>query len=259
MESPLIHTSRRPTAREPRWRLVARRLAMLVAAAALAIVLLAADQPAVPAPSPDSDPQTALQEGNRLFGDGQLEAAVDAYRSGYRPGIVHPTLAYNLGTALHHLDRIPEAILWYRRGADTDDTWLQENLWLARRTVGSQALPAGSWLASWVPRASGLRLAAIGLAWLGLALLIVSTRIPWWTALTAGLLGAALYLSAHGLERWGPAQGVLLQSCASEAGELPAGTEAWVHRRSDDSWSVLSGGARLNCPSESIELVFEHR
>ncbi len=234
------------------WRLFARRFSMLSGALFLALALLAADPPT----SDGADPQVALREGNRLFRDGQLEAAVETYRGAYRPGILHPTLAYNLGTALHHLDQIPEAILWYHRGADADDPWLQENLWLARRTLGSQAVPPGNWLARWVPWANSLRLAAIGLAWLGLLLLIVSSRIPWWTALSVGLLGTALYLGAHGLDRWGPAQGVLLQPCATAAGELPAGTEAWVRRQADQSWAVLSGGARLNCPADAIKLVF---
>ena len=88
------------------------------------------------------DSRAALNEGNRRFRDGQIEAAVEAYLRGYSPAAPHPTLLYNLGTALHHLDRLPEAILWYRRAAESDDLWLKDNLLLARRSLGSQ-IPGG--------------------------------------------------------------------------------------------------------------------
>lgn len=227
-----------------------RRIAICLGAVSLAFLTLAAATGDAPA----TDPQTALVEGNRLFRNGQVEAAVAAYQQGYAPSSPNPTLLYNLGTALHHLDRLPEAILWYRRAADSTDPWLQDNLWLARRSLGSQVLPPGGSL-GWLTRHSGaLRLAAIVLAWATLLLVIFSARFPTWTLLASAALACALYGAAVVVDRWGPHPAVVLADCHSPGGELPAGTETWVRRDADGRWRI-SGSTNATCDDAAIALV----
>ncbi len=214
----------------------------------LAFATGAGDGPAV-------DSQTALNEGNRHFRDGRLDQAVTAYEAGYSAKSPHPTLLYNLGTTLHHLDRLPEAILWYRRAAASDDPWLAENLWLARRSLGSQILPAGGSV-GWLGRHTGaLRLVAIAIAWLILLLVLSSPKMPGWALITVSLLTVTLYGSAAAIDRWGPRPAVILSDCFTSAGDLPAGTEAWVSRGADGRWTI-SGSENVVCPAETIELIF---
>jgi hypothetical protein len=196
-----------------------------------------------------------LEEGNRYFRNGQLEEAIAAYRSGYSPSSPHPTLLYNLGTALHHRDQLPEAILWYRRAGSSEDPWLQENLWLARRSLGSQALPpGGSW--GWLTRhADSLRLAAIVLGWISLLLVILWPHLPGWGLVTVALLAVGLYGGAWGVNRWGPREAVVLEDCSSVGGELPAGTETWVRRNPDGGWRI-SGSGNAVCDADAVALVF---
>ena len=203
-----------------------------------------------------SDPMAALSEGNRLFRDGLVEAAAEAYRAGYDPDSPHPTLVYNLGTALHHLDRLPEAILWYRRGESSDDPWLEENLWLARRTLGSQILPATG-VISLVNRYAGwLRLAAIVCAWIALVVLWVS---PWFGAaprrgfaVSIFIIAGALYGTAAISGSLGSRPAVLLEDCATLAGDLPAGTEVWVRRRADGAWRIAASSEEAICPAQAV-------
>ncbi len=206
------------------------------------------------------DPETALDDGNRLFKSGRIEAAVEVYRRGYVPRVPrvpHPTLAYNLGTALHHLGRLPEAVLWYRRAGGSGDPWLEENLWLARRRLGSQVLPPVGPLGSLARQVDALRLAAIAAAWATFLALIAVRRFPLWGFLTSALLAGALYGAAAGVERWGPRPAVLVADCTSAAGEFPAGTEAWVRPLADGRFRV-SGSAAV-CDRETVELVFPQR
>ena len=86
------------------------------------------------AASTQTVPIDSLREGNRLFREGRLEEAREAYAAGYLPDQPHPVLAYNLATTAHRLGQLPEAILWYRRSAAVNpgDPWLQENLAGAR-------------------------------------------------------------------------------------------------------------------------------
>ena len=200
---------------------------------------------ATAADEPATDPLTALHEGNRLFRNGHVEAAVEAYRAGYSPAAPHPTLVYNLGTALHHLERLPEAILWYRRAGGSDDPWLADNLWLARRSLGSQVLPAGGFSGALTRRADVLRWVAVGLAWASLVLVIARPRWPIWALAAALLLGAALYATAAVAQR---------ADCRTDAGELLAGTEAWVRPLADGGFQVAGSG--LDCPAEVVALVF---
>ena len=206
-----------------------------------------------PAPEALSDPVAALNEGNRLFRNGQLERAVEVYRQGWEPENPHPTLVYNLGTALHHLGHLPEAVLWYRRAADSNDPWLEENLWLARRSLGSQALPPGGVAGTLAGHGALLRWSAVALAWIGLLAFLAWREMPKWLLLTAFLATAVLYGTAWGLEKWGPEPAVLLVDCASPAGELPAGSEAWVKHQGDGAFRVV--GTEATCPPEAVGLV----
>ncbi len=238
-----------------------RRGAALGLAAVLVVSALAA---AIP-PEGTADPVAALNEGNRLFRNGRLEEAVEAYRAGYSPADPHPTLLYNLATVLHHLDRLPEAVLWYRRAAGSKDPWLEENLRLARRSLGSQALPPGGNFGRLKPWTDAMRWSAVGLAWIGLVLLAWRSRLPLspsgdqggktrWAAIPVAVLAAALYGGAFAVDRWGPRPAVLLEDCATAAGELPAGTEAWVRHLDDGRYLVPGTG--LVCPATAVAPVF---
>ena len=210
------------------------------------------------APSTDDgradDPISALTEGNRMFRDGLIEEAAAAYRRGFDPEAPHPTLVYNLGTALHHLDRLPEAILWYRRGVGSDDPWLDENLWLARRTLGSQTLPATGITSLISRQAKWLRIAAVALAWVAFGLLVIGAprRIP---ALTLFFVAGLLYATAAGSTRLGPEAAVLLEDCTTSAGDLPAGTEVWVKRQPDGDWRITAHSDEAICPATAVEPV----
>ena len=229
--------------------LVLRKLSTLVAALVLGFLTIAAAED-----GPEVDPQVALAEGNRHFEEGRYDEAAAAYQQGYSSATPHPTLLYNLGATLHHLDRLPEAILWYRRADTKEDAWLQENLWLARRSLGSQQLPPGG-LFGWLGRhTTQLQVVAIGLSWATLLILILWNRIPNWLPGVLAFLAATLFVVGLAVERWGPHPAVLLEDCVSGAGEVPAGTEAWV-RRTTAGWSV-SGTAGMVCPAESAALIF---
>ncbi len=222
-------------------------LAVLFTATFVAVA--SADAPAA------TDPMIALGEGNRLFRDGRLEEAAAAYEAGYRADAAHPTLVYNLGTTLHHLDRLPEAILWYRRAGDSDDAWMHDNLWLARRTLGSQRLPAGGVDGLLVRYGSHLAYAGIVLAWLTLGLIVLGERVPTWTWVLAALLAVACFGTSMGASRWASQPAVLMQDCRTEVGELPAGTEAWVRRQPDGQWRIAAESTPL-CPPDSVALVY---
>ena len=253
---------------------------LLGALAAIAVSTAAIDESqAATSPGATDATQAALYEGNRLFRDDQVEAAVAAYLEGYSPRAPHPTLFYNLGTALHHLDRLPEAILWYRRAARAGDRssgrrlgegpsptpdatsglwragdpWLEENLWLARRSLGSQVLrPAGlpGRLASYTTSA---RTVAVAIAWITLLLAVARAEIPAWAVAAAAVLAISLYGGAAALDRWGPQPAVLLRDCSTSAGELPAGTEVWV--RPDAAGWRISGTGYPTCPPDVVELI----
>lgn len=231
---------------------VGLRLALALAALGLggAVVAAADGDPA----DPTADPVAALEAGNGLFRDGRLEEAVAAYRAGWDPSRPNPTLLYNLGTTLHHLDRLPEAILWYRRAAGSDDPWLDENLWLARRTLGSRSLPPHGLLGLVARAGHPIELAAIVLAWAALLLWIGWPRFAG-AALAAAALALGLWGAAAGAEQWGPRAVVVLEDCATGGGDLPAGSEAWASRDGDGPWRI-SGVDGGTCPPSAAEAVF---
>lgn len=200
------------------------------------------------------DPLTALAEGNRLFRNGEYAAAVDTYRAGYTTDAPHPTLVYNLGTALHHLDRLPEAVLWYRRAGDSDDPWLEENLWLARRSLGSQIMPSAGLAGHLARHGTLLRGVAVILAWGAFAMILLwRDGRPPWVLPTAFALTLAVYMTAVGAEHWGPKAAVLLEECRSGGSDLPAGTEAWVRPLDDGTFRLA--GTEVTCPESSVGLV----
>jgi tetratricopeptide (TPR) repeat protein len=219
------------------------RLLRLVFAASLGLL--------APAAGFAADPVAALSEGNGLVQEGKLEEAVAAYLAGYDPQAVHPTLAYNLGATYQRMGALPEAILWYRRAERADDPWLEDNLLLARRSLGSQTVGnRGPWgqLGQWGAALQGV---AIALSWL--AALAAWRRWP--RALTVACLAGAL--GALGLVQLAvsrqPRAGVLLKDCAPGNGTLTAGTELWVTPAAA-GWRI-AGSNDAVCPPETIELV----
>ena len=216
---------------------------MTAALAALALILLAV-----------TSPQEALREGNRLFEQGDLEAALDAYAAGWN-GPPDPVLAYNLGATAHHLGRMPEAVLWYRRAeaASLDEPWLRENLGIARRALGVPPEgPRSAW-DLWARSGRWLALSGVVLAWAALALLLARRRVA-----PVALLAGLTFASGIVLSLRGPQAAVLLEDCPAEAPGLAAGSEVWVTPAGDGTWRVLGGvggPSGLLCPGPAVGLV----
>ncbi|MEM8963358.1 MAG: hypothetical protein AAGD38_17865 [Acidobacteriota bacterium] len=229
-----------------------RRLLILGLALATALSLVAAtssEQSAI-------DAVRALEEGNRLARENRLDEAVDAYERGWDPGQPHPTLAYNLATTLHQLDRLPEAVLWYHRVGAREDAWRDENLFLARRSLGSQQIDNHSvW--SWIStNGAWFQTLAVLAAWAALIVVLLGER--WGTGRIVPLSLIALAVLAWGsvgvagmLE---PRAAVLLEDCRGDLGDLPAGTEAWVRPSGDDQFRVLATPV-IVCSEDTIALV----
>jgi hypothetical protein len=208
-----------------------------------------------------ADPGAALREGNYLFRSGDLDAALDAYTAGWDGS--DPVLAYNLGTTAHHLGRLPEALLWYRRAEPglVGDPWLRDNLRLARAQLRAEGrtAPHGptSW-AFWMESRPWLLATGTALAWAALLLLV----LPLPPALRRRTFGPAALLSflTFGagllLPRIGPRPAVLLQDCVSRRGTLPSGSEVWVTSSADREWHILDVREEaLRCPAGGIGLV----
>lgn len=229
------------------------RPASLAAAALLALLLPGAVPLACPAAPADGE--AALVEGNRRFRDGDYAGAIEAYSSGYGSGS-NPVLAYNLGVAAHRLERLPEAILWYRRAQLSlgADSWLQDNLELARSALGTPERPRPPG-ARWVERRSLLLIAGTVLAW-SVLVLTLRTRHRRWAIALAAALSLLSFAAGTLLGRLGPRAAVLLADCPGAAGGgLPAGTEVWV-REDGQGWRVL-GEPEAVCPVEAVALVDE--
>jgi hypothetical protein len=208
-----------------------------------------------PAPPPGAEP--ALREGNRRFQAGDFEGAIAAYTAGYDGS--DPLLAYNIGTAAHHLERLPEALLWYRRAEAGDgggDPWLRENLELVRaqlRDGGAGAAPRTAW-SYWMEHGRQLAWTGLLLAWAAVpAVLLPRSARGRRTALLAVALAAGLpFAGGLWLGLRGPKPGVLLHDCAGPAGKLPAGSEIPVFP-AEGSWRVP--GLDLVCPADAVGLV----
>lgn len=210
---------------------------------------------AAPAPRPDA--AAALREGNRRFHAGDLEGAMAAYAAGYDGS--DPLLAYNLGTAAHHLERLPEALLWYRRAlaARADHPWLRENLDLVRkqlRAAGGQPETAAAW-SFWMERRQELLWSGILLAWAALPAVLLPRSARTRRAAVAAVAVAASLPFAAGLllSRNGPRPAVLLEDCGGPERRLPAGSEVHVVPGGGQGWRVPGSG--LACPAEAVGLV----
>lgn len=204
--------------------------------------------------------ETALREGNRLFRAGRLEEALAAYAGGWDPRSPQPVLAYNLGTTAHHLGRLPEAVLWYRRAAPGlgGDRWLVENLARARRDLGTGApappgLPAR--LAAWW---SWLLAAGAASAWVWLALLLLGRGAEdrlWSPADLPGLVAGLLLLSALVTPFLAPRPAVLLEPCGGGEAALPAGAEVWGRPAEGGAFRIELPGTEILCPPGAAEPV----
>ena len=253
--------------------------------AALALCLL------LPAAA-DPPPETALREGNRLFRDGDLPGARDAWAEGWRDaggpqGSAAALLAYNLGTTAQLRGELPEAVLWYRRAelGRPGDPWLADNLALARESLAAEGSvtvrPRGVWRLA-VEGRLWLRIAGVALAWAALVCLAWAFRRPLRpagrrraavavTALLAALAGLAWGAAALAAAR-GPRPAVLLAPCPAAPGgpaadtsagtstsmgggaELSPGSEVWVLPH-DGGFRVLGQEPSPVCPAPAVGLV----
>lgn len=223
------------------------------------------------APTPSPDAAAALREGNRRFHTGDLEGAMEAYAAGYGRAAgddgTDPLLAYNLGTVAHHLDRLPEALLWYRRGmagdpggsAHADNPWLRENLELVREQLhaGGARNGTAAW-SFWMDHRRRLVWLGIVLAWAALPAVLLprSARTRQIALLAVAIAAGAPFAAGLLLDRRGPQPAVLLEDCGGEAGRLPAGSEIWVFPTDPQDgrgWRVP--GRDLVCPEPAVGLV----
>ena len=226
---------------------------MLMPGAVRLAILAAVAAAALPA-SAQIDQISALREGNRLFREGRVEEAHEAYLRGYDADLPHSILFYNLGTTAHHLGRLPEAILWYRRAETLSprDPWLRDNLEIARDTLGLRPYSAPGFSGEIVRNARALYYLAALLAWAGALLWLLRGRHPPLVPLV--LLGSGLLVYAGTLlaSRSAPAAAVLIEDCTSTAGDLPAGSEVWVVRFGTEAIEVAAGRLSLQCQREAV-------
>ena len=197
--------------------------------------------------------EEALVAGNQLFEEGRYEEALDAYERGYRASGPHPTLVYNLAATLHRLDRLPEAILWYSRG-DAEDPWVQENLWLARRSLGSQQIPPSGWSRLITEYRGTFVIGSILIAWLTLLLVALDPKLGPRPIGVLCLVALALYGLGTAAAVGAPKAAVLLEDRTAALGPIPAGTEAWV-RKDEQGFRILGTVDPVTCPETSIGLV----
>ena len=226
-------------------------LALWIAGSMVTGRLEATPTPNLPSVTPTSDAETS-GVGLELFEQGLYEEAAAVYAANLDPERPNATVIYNLATALHHQGELPQAILWYLRG-DGEDPWLQENLFLARRSLGSQRLQLDGLYGVLHRHGKWLGFALIAWIWLsGLPALLLpkaGARI----AIVAALAGTLTYLSLAGLQLNSPQQVVLLQDCEIGAAKLPAGTEAWA-RPVTEGWKI-HGDSEAICPTGTLEPV----
>jgi hypothetical protein len=244
---------------------------LTVALPALGLALAAAGAwPALRPPGGDAGAEAAsraaLELGNRLVRDGDLDGALAAYAAGWRAGHGGDSdglLAYNLGTTAHRAGRLPEALLWYRRSAALRprDPWLADNLALVRAELAApRQAPPGA-LARLAASRGRLAAAATAAAWLALALLALRPRLEgrrgvatpvarWgWAPVAAAAL--ALWCAGPLAAVGAPRPAVLLADCAGASGMVPAGAEVWVRRDGGRGWA-LAGPEGPACPASAV-------
>lgn len=220
----------------------------------LLLLLLLCAAP-IRAQAPEEDP---LEQGNRLFRSGRIQEALTTYLAGWDPEAPDPVLAYNLGTTAHHLGRLADAVLWYRRALDADtggadDLWLEENLRRARHRLGAPRLPPPDLSTRLAQhRAPAWILGALA-GWVALGLLLVGRRAPRKAADILLLLTALLMATALLLPRLAAWPAVVLEPCGD--GALPAGAEVWARSREDGRVSVGTADGTVLCPADTVEPV----
>lgn len=205
-------------------------------------------------PAAVGDRVGSLREGNRLFREGRLEEAYEAYRGGWDAAAPHPILVYNLATTAHHLGRLPEAILWYRRAErlTPGDPWIEENLHQARASLGLTPYPAPG-LATLIARHRSLLyyLAAL-VAWAGTVLWMARPRTSARLATALVVAAVAVYAVVAITATRAPTPAVLLEDCSDAGADLPAGSELWAVRTGEEAYEALVPGARVRCPASAI-------
>lgn len=203
--------------------------------------------------SSPTEPGVALEEGNRHFRAGRLEQALAAYRAGWNPRRPDPVLAYNLGTTAHHLGRLPQAVLWYRRALEApgEDRWLIENLDHARRRLDAPRTAPPD-LVTRLARWRGLLWILAGLAGCGALGLLVSRR-PGCERPADGLtvLAAVLLAAAFLLPRLAATPAVVLEPCDG----LPPGAEVWVRAAPGGTFEAATAEGKTRCPPGTVEPV----
>ena len=199
----------------------------------------------------------ALREGNRLFRENRIEEAYDAYRAGYDPAAPHPVLSYNLGTTAHRLDRLPEAILWYRRAATVNpgDPWLRDNLDSARATLGLQPYPAPGFASAISRHGRALHFLAALIAWVAAGFWLARSRAPLRPVVALLVLALAVYGVAFVATRSTPRAAVITADCSGRDGDLPAGSEVWITGRSGNEVSLAAGRLQITCPADAVSAV----
>lgn len=204
-----------------------------------------------------SEQVAALREGNRLFREDRIEEAFDAYQAGYDAAAPHPVLSYNLGTAAHRLDRLPEAILWYRRAAAVNpgDPWLRENLESARATLGLQPYPAPGIAAAISRHTRWVYLLAALIAWTGAGLWLARSRAPLRPVVSLLAVALVVYGIAWIAGRSTPRAAVVIAECTGRDGDLPAGSEVWIASHDDDTVEIAAGGLQIACPADAVHPV----
>jgi tetratricopeptide (TPR) repeat protein len=218
---------------------------------------LAASTDPSPAPAPAD---TALAEGNRLFEQDEIEAALEAYARGWRGdgSRTDGVLAYNAGTCALRLGRLPEALLWYRRAetAIPGDPWLRDNLSHTRNALGD---PATEENPAWGCGRS-LPLVGVALAWAAFLLVVLVRHPPRGLLALLALLACASFVTGMagipGIAgrlpgRFGPRAAVLLLPC----GGLPAGSEVRVRPLDGGGWRIVGQRDSPRCPAEAVGLI----
>lgn len=200
-----------------------------------------------------------LREGNRLFRRGDPAGAVDAYRAAGPEALREdPVLAYNLGTALHRLGRLPEAVVWYRRARRLPghDPWLESNLERARATLAAPHLPPPTLLRPFLLHPGLLQTAAVLASWAALILAARSIRggfpVGPRAAFVLLIAGAALWSAQAAIEAFGPRPAVLTEPCDHS---LPAGSEVWASPAGpgpDAPWTVYGADEPRRCAREAL-------